>query len=213
MFGPAPTARPRPMGGFNQSLGNFSDEHLGENDAQAAMQQKAMSQMAASATQAGGAGAPGGQAGPLGPMTPDSKQAAPRPVGTIVEEVVQRPAKDILKGLLSIFDLNAMLGIKPAEDDPALQAKKKQMLNRFNKLTEEEQQVAREKYQLAMKKKQQEEQEKQMRKQQEEQQKANSVELPSSTKKGPVGPGAKKPKAVQKLEQDRKTLSGPQSAN
>ena len=203
------------MGGFNSGLGNFSDEHIQENDMQAAMQQKAMSQFAGNATQAAGAGTPGPQGqSPFGTPVPGEKPQEPRPVGSLTDELIKRPAKDIARGLLSLFDLNALLGIKPGEDDPAQQAKRKQMLNRFNKLTQEQQDIAKQRYQLEMKKKQQEEQEKQAKKQREEQQKANSVELPSSPKKGPVGPGgSKKQKAVQKLEQDRKTLSGPQSAN
>ncbi len=210
MIGPKPAFRPRPGGGFNPGFGQMN-EHLDESAVQAASQQKALQQTAGSVSanppSGPGAAAPGGL-----PAGPSSEPVKPRAMGSIPEELVVRPAKDIVKGLASLFDLNAWLGIPKQVDDPQTQARKQQMLQRFNRLTDEQQAEAKRRYDLNLKKKQQAEQEKQAREQQQRQQEAQSLEMPSSPQKGPVGPGSsKKQKAANKLQQDRKTLSGPSS--
>lgn len=204
------------MGGFNPSMGMGGfDEHLDENAMQAAAKQKTLSQQ--SSTSVGTSAAPSatntaGSANPL-PQT-QVPPPPPREVGTLTEELLKRPAQDIYRGLAQFFDLNTLLGIDPKADDPQTQARKKQIHQRWNKLTEEQQAVARQKYQEEMQKKQREEQEKQQRKQAEEQQKNQQFQVPSGPQKGPVGPGGSgKQRAVQKLQQDRKTLNGPGSSN
>lgn len=214
---PKPTATPRAMGGFNSGFGNFSDEHLEENAFQQAMGQKALGQQATAASQSttgGSALQPGQLPGQLPGQQPGAQPPQPREVSTIPDELVKRPAKDIVQGLKSIFDINTLLGIDPTKDDPQTQARKKQQLQRWQSLNQEQQQYAQQLFQEKMKKKQQAEQEEQMKKQQEQQRQAQSFEMPSSPKKGPVGPGGSgKKAAVTKLEQDRKTLGGPASAN
>lgn len=198
------------MGGFNQGLGNFN-EHLDENAMMTAVQQKALGQQTTSAAQS----STGGSALQMQQAAQAAGAAAPQPreVSTVTEELLQRPAQDVYAGLKSFLDFNAILGINPEKDDPQTQMRKKQILNNWQKLTQEQQQVAKMQYQENLKKKQQEEQEKQVRQQQLQQQKAQQVVMPSSPKKGPVGPsGSGKQRAVTKLEQDRKTLSGPASA-
>lgn len=195
-------------------------EHLDENALAQAASQKSTSQqsvnpltsqaaaMGQKMKQGGfpGAGGMGGMAGGPG--------KAPRPVGTFAEELIQNPAHDILDALKSFFSINTWLGMKPPQpDSPEETARKRKMHQRFQKLDQEQQQVVQRKYQEAMQKKKMEEEQKAQRKHMEEQQKAQQVDMPSSPKKGPVGPGSKKQKAVQKLTQDRKTLSGPSSAN
>jgi len=187
---------PRPSGGFNQGFGDFG-EHLDETAVQQAMQQKAASQQATNPQTAQVSG------------QNSTAPTKPREIGTIKEELVTRPAHDILKGLVSLFDIKSILGLNPQTDTPEEQAKKKQLHQRFNQLTQEQQQVAQENYKREMERKRRIEEEKQAQRQREEQAKAQSIAPPSSPSKGPAG--AKKPAAVDKLEQDRKTLSGPQS--
>lgn len=215
----APTSRPRMSGGFNQGFGDFG-EHLDEQAMQQASQQKSLAQQSTSQQQSvqQGQGGQKAQQDLTAAQAPDvaagqATPVKPRALGTVTEELVTRPGADILKGLASIFDINALLGIN-TQEDPQTQAKKQQLHQRWQRLTQEEQQVAQQKYQAEMQKKKAAEEEKERRKQEEEKQKAQSIAPPSSPKKGPVGPGGSgKQRAVSKLEQDRKTLSGPASAN
>lgn len=211
-----PKSRPRQGGGFNQGLGQFSDEHLDERAFQNAVQQKSLGQQGTSSAQSSTGGSALGAHGQAGAGHSNPKTgmppAPPREVGTFTEELIKRPAQDIIKGLKSLFDINSILGVDPVVDDPETQAHKKQMLNRWQGLNQEQQQVAQQLYKQKMEEKQRAEQEEQAKKQQQEKRKAQSVQMPSSPSKGPVGPGSKKPKAVQQLEQDRKSLGGPQSA-
>lgn len=195
------------MGGFNTGIGHFN-EHLDEDAVQQAMQQKALGQQAGAAQ-----ASPPGSAHP-GPLGGSTQPTQPREVGTFQEELITRPAKDVVKGLLSLFDLKSALGIDPQTDDPQTQAKKQQMLQRFNQLSDEQQAVAQQEYQRRMQEKQREEEEKAAQKQQAEQAKAQTLEMPSGPQKGPVGPsGSKKQQAAQRIQQDRKTLSNAKGAN
>ena len=149
-----------------------------------------------------------------GQMPATDKANKPRQVGSLKEELLTRPVKDIAQGLASIFDIKSILGINEIKDTPEEQMKKKQLHQRFNQLTQEEQQVAQQKYQQEMQKKKQEEEEKKIKKQKEDQAKAASIAPPSSPNKGPVGPGGSgKKRAEAKLEMDRKTLGGPSSVD
>ncbi len=223
MSSPAPASRPRPSGGFNAGFGNFNDsfEHLDENAMQAAVKQKTLAQQATSSTQSTTGGSalgtqtPGGQAGPGGqPAGTMAQPVKPREVSTLQEELIERPTQDIVKGLTSFFDINAILGINPEADDPQTQAKKKQMLQRWNNLTDEDKQYASKKYQEELQKKKQEQQEEETRKRQAEQAKSQQLVVPSSPKKGAVGPGgSQKQQVVSKMEQDRKGLSNAKGAN
>ena len=193
----------RPTGGFNQGFGDFG-EQLDESAVSQAMQSKTVSQAATDPQTSSALATKAAQQ--------SSAQAPqPREIGTIKEELVTRPAHDILKGLASLFDIKTILNLNPQADTPEQQAKKKQLHQRFNQLTQEQQQVAQANYRREMERKKREEEEKQAQKQR-DQQAAQSIAPPSSPSKGPAGPGAKKPAAVDKLEQDRKTLGGPQSA-
>lgn len=219
MPAPKPSFRPRPGGGFNQGIGHFN-EHLDEDAMQQSVKQKALTQQtndpataqaaaqgqSAHAQQPGQGQFPGQQPGGAPPRPP-------REVSSIADELITRPAHDIIQELTSFFSLNTWLGIKPPNpDDPQEVARKKQMHQRWQKLNDEQQEVAKRRYQEEMQKKKTLEEEEQRKKQMEEQQKAQTLEMPSSPQKGPVGPaGSKKQKAVQKLQQDRKTLGGPSS--
>lgn len=199
-----------------------ANEHLDEAAVQAAAKQQALTQQTTSSAQpaAGGTAlgsAAGAGANPFGAgagaANPASRPTPPREVGSIAEELVQRPVHDIGKELMAFFDLNTLLGINPQQDTPQEQARKKQMLQRWNNLNQEQQAVAQEKYQTELRKKQKEEQEKEARKQQEAQQ-AQSFQVPSSPKKGPERTRwFWQATSHEKLQQDRKTLSGPSSSN
>ena len=136
----------------------------------------------------------------------------PREVGTIGEELVKRPLVDIAKGIRSIFSIDNLLGNESAKPDPEKQAKKKQLHQRFNQLSQEEQVVARERFQKEMERKQRMAQEDEMRRQQEAQQ--SVVQMPSSPQRGATGPsGSKKQQAMQQLQDDRTKIGKVQGAN
>lgn len=207
MPGPAPAAaRPRLSGaGFNDGFGEIN-EHMDQQALQQAVQQKSLGQQA---THTGTT-----STSQTHPHTQTPQGEAPQPREVSPAQELQWFGQDILQGLASFFDINAAFQIDPVKHDPEKQAKKKQLHHRFQELTQEEQKYAQEKYQEEMKKKQEEEQEKQLRAQQEQQQAAQELHVPSSPQKGPVGPGSSsKQKAMNKLQHDRKTLGGPQSAH
>lgn len=209
-------------------MGGGFGEHLDENAMQQAMGQKQLAQQATNQQSALQAGQGGGkaqtdfsqlqsEAGLDGLQQTQagnpSQQPKPRPVGTLAEELVARPVQDVIAGIKSLFDINALLGINPQTDSPEDQARKQKMHQRWQQLDQEQQQVAQQKYQQEMQKKQAEEEEKQ-RRQQEAAAANQTIQAPSSPKKGPEGPGgSKKQKAVTKLENDRKQLGGPSSVN
>lgn len=211
MSGPSPSAvKPRPGGGFSQNFGNFSDEHLDESAMQQLAQQKSLQQQASTAAQSAKPGAQPSAQNPLAGMNglPTGPQAPPREVGTLVDELIRRPAADIVKGLKSLFDINTLLGIN-TQDTPEQQARKQQLHQRYQQLTQEQQQVAQKKYQTEMQKKKQEKELEEQKKMQEEQKKRQTMVVPKSTKKGPIGPASgtsKKANTAAMLEQDRKTL-------
>jgi hypothetical protein len=222
-------AQPRMGGGFNAGMGGMGGfgEHLDENAMQQALGQKQLAQQSTSQQSAIQAGQGGGkahtdfsqqqaealhQAQPNGAAVPASNTS--REVGTLTEELLTRPVQDIAEGLMSFFDINALLGVNPQVDSPEEQAKKKQLHQRWQQLNQEQQQVAQQKYQQEMQKKQAEEEEKQRIKQQEAAAASQTIQAPSSPQKGPQGPGgSKKQKAVTKLQNDRKQLGGPSSVN
>ncbi len=202
-----PTATARQGGGFNQGFGDFSDEHLEQNAlSQAVNQQKLAQQGSNSGTTTGNQHQLPGQAKPPSP---------PREIGSLWDELVKEPAKDIFKGLMSLFDFSQALGIDPPQTKtPQEQANMQAMHKRYQQLDQEQQAFAQKRYQEKLQKEKLEREEKARKDEAKKRQEAQSIAVPSSPKKGPVGPaGSGKKRAVAKLEQDRKTLSGPASAN
>ncbi|MBU1967279.1 hypothetical protein KJ707_04510 [Patescibacteria group bacterium] len=214
MPGPKPGPQPRPMGGFNSGMGAFN-EHLDESAFKTASQQKQLTQQQTNTQPASGKSG----THPLLPQT-DAKAPSgegkgtfqpqkPREVGSFQDELMRRPLKDIKKGLVSIFDLKALLNIN-TQDTPQEQAKKQSLHQRFGKLTEEQQQVAGQKYQEAMQKKKREQEEEERKKQEKEAKQQSAVMVPSSPKKGPIGPASgmsKKQKTASMVQQSRQGLS------
>jgi hypothetical protein len=207
------------MGGF----GGMSDfgEAFDEQSLSKMMTQVGQQQGSNDPASAGGAGNSGlgSQIPQLPPqLSPDAQGSTtppvqPREVGSLTDELIKRPAHDIVNELKTFFDLNTLLGIKDPSKDPQTLAKKSQMMQKFNQMTAEEQQVVKQKYQERQMRKQKQEEEEAMKRQREQAEKQASISVPSSPQKGPKGPGAQKPKAVMKLEQDRQKLNGPASAN
>lgn len=211
MPGKAPAARPRVSGGMNSNLGNFSGEHFDESIAQQAMGQKQLSQQAADPGSMPTSGLPGQNQSPLASPAAAKPQKA-RPVSP--KQELKWFGQDIFKGLASLFDISAALGVDPVKDDPEKQAKKQQLHSRYQKLSQDEQAYVQKKYEQEMQKKQQEEEERQKAEALRQQQEANQIAVPSSPKKGPVGPsGSKKQKASQMINQQRQGLGKMQSAN
>lgn len=165
-----------------------------------------------------GAGVPGGL--PTG--MPGVDQAATSPDGqqvgspSVFDTVVSQPVQDLAKTILEALHLDKLLGLSgSSRSTPEEKAKKAAMHKRYQQLTEEQQAVARQEYQKRLQKEKIKQQEEEQRKQLEKQKKAESVVMPSSPQKGSVGPDSgksSKSNAIQKLQQDRKTLGGPQSA-
>lgn len=199
----APAARPRPGGGFNQGMGQFND-HLDEQAMQQAMKQKTLGQQAAN------------QTGPIqnSSQQTDPQQPPPEAGSTsMFDTVVSKPVQDLAKTILEALHLDKLLGLGGSSSTPEEKAKKQAMMRRYNQLDEEQQAVARKKYQERLQREKMLQEEEERRKQAEEQKKQASVQMPSSPQKGPADPnGSRKSNAIQKLQQDRKTLGGPQSA-
>jgi hypothetical protein len=238
----SPAMRPRPGGGFNPGIGHFTD-HLDEQAMQQAMKQKALSQMAGAQTgpsPAGGAvhpfavpgssggsglppgaGFPGGLPGNFPSSVPGADQAGMHPDAQtgaspdVFQAVVSQPIMDMAKTFLGALHLDKLLGLASDHDTPEEKAQKNAMHKRYEQLTQEQQSVAQQMYQRRLQEEKVRKQEAEQRQQQEERLKSQSVAMPSSPQKGPVGPSSgksKKSNAIQKLQQDRKTLGGPQSA-
>ncbi len=136
----------------------------------------------------------------------------PRPVGTLQEEV-QMMGTDLAKGVVDIFNLAKWLGIEPTQLSPAELGKLKQVHANYSRLTEAEQAVVREKMQKEQQRKRMLEQEAAQKRQQDAAQ-SEAYVMPAGKQSGAQNPGgSKKQRAVQTLQDKRKQLSGPSSAN
>ncbi len=202
----------RPGGGFRQTFGSgFSDEHESAAALNSATAQKQIAQQSSVLGQQGVAKqqavASGTGQTPLASPDGQQQQAPPNPrnIANLGEELVLRPAKDIVNAFKSFFDLNALLGIN-TEDPPEKKAKKQKIAQNWQKLTQEEQAYVQQKYQEEQQKKQQEMQEEQQRKEEEARQaEEQSIAPPSSPKKGPVGPSGNKKQQTAQLMQNKRT--------
>lgn len=203
--GPNPGGmRMRPGGGFNSSPGGIS-EHMDESATQQAFSQKATSQQASQLTQQQLAQA-------AAQKQQQQQQAPPREMGTIGDEV-KRMGGDIVKEMKQLFSFATWFGLEPETMTPEEKEKLKIIHQNYQKLDQEQQAYARQKYQEEQQRKKAAEQEAAMKKQQEEAAQSQVV-MPSSPKKGAQGPGgSKKQKATQMLQDKRKKLGGPGDIN
>ena len=211
-----PKVAARQGGGFRPGFGHFNEEHLEQQATGTAVQQKQLAQQTTQSTQptTGHAAAQPGNAQQH--PAQQLKTEPPRDVSGIGDELVKRPAKDIVKGLKAIFNINDILGIKPG-DTPEEETHKKQLHQRWQKLDQEQQAVAKQLFEKKMAEEQQAEQEQEQQKQVEEEEKQQGLKAitpPTSPKKGPIGlAGSKKQKATQQLEQQRQSIGRVAGAN
>ncbi|NCS97670.1 MAG: hypothetical protein GW762_03735 [Candidatus Pacebacteria bacterium] len=199
--GPKPSGtQMRPSGGFNASPGGMS-EHMDEAAMQQAASQKATSQQASqiSPQQMAQAAA--------------QKQATqqPREMGTIGDEV-KRMGGDLLKEMKALFSFATLFGIEPSTLSPEEKEKLKIIHQNYQKLDQEQQAYARQKYQEEQQRKKMLEQEAAQRKQQEEAAQSQVI-MPSSPQKGAKQGGSQKQQTTQRLQDKRKTLGGPGDIN
>lgn len=194
------SAAPRPGGGFNPGMGQFG-EHIDEAAMMKAMQAKGLQQQQASASTV--------------PTPQPSHQQAPSPpsdMGSFTDELFVKPAQDFVKGIKDLASLDTWLNIKPSPEQEQERARKEVMLKRFNKMTDEEQEIFKLKYQERIKKQQMEEEEKN-RKKQIEMQQQQSLNMPHKAQSGPVGPGMSgSQKAKAQLDWDRQRQDSTASA-
>ena len=199
----------RKSGGMRPSFGGFDSERMEDQAVASAVSQKALQQQSSNA--------PAKQSGQAGnQLAQQASQQAPakpaREVGDFADELIKRPVKDVAVELGKFFDLNALLGINQEADTPEVKAKKKQLHQRYQQLTQAEQKVAQEKYQKELKKKQEEEKQKQLKKQQAEEEKKAEIAPPMGKMDKPglfITGKSKKSKAQNRLQQQMKTIGTP----
>lgn len=205
MKGPGGGAVTRQSGGMRSAMGSFDmdSERMEQQAMQGATQQKAVQQQASNT---------GTKPDPQNQQT-QSQPPPPREVSSFADELVKRPVADVTKEIGKFFNLNALLGIN-YDDTPEEKAKKTKLHQRYQQLTQSEQQVAKEKYQKALKEKQEEENVKRQKEQ--EKQQAQASVLPSVGKVSRRGTalmgGSQKKQAASRLEDSRKTIGKVASA-
>ncbi len=206
MPGPKPggsSTAMRPGGGFNSMPGGMS-EHMDDAALQSAMTQKAGSQQAGQISPQQMAQAAAGSS--------QQQKKPPREVGTIGEEL-QRVGADLFEGVKDLFSFSAWFGINSDTLSPDEKQRMKVVHQNFQKLDQEQQAYARQKYQEEQQRKKMQEEEARQRRQQEEAAQSQMV-MPSGPSKGAQGPGgSKKQKATQMLQDKRKKLGGPGDVN
>ncbi len=197
----------RQSGGMRQSFGGmstFDSEKMEQQAIQGATQQKAVAQQS---------GNTGTKRDPTSQQH-QSSSVSPREVGSFVDELVKRPSHDVATEVMNFFDINALLGIN-TDDTPEEKNKKTQLHQRYQRLTQEEQQVAQRKYQEKLQKKQEEEKIQQQQEQEEKQKEATA--LPSVGKVNKRGTalmgGSQKKKAAARLAHDRQRMGKIAGAN
>lgn len=206
-----PAVAPRPMGGFNQGFGD-SNEHLDAQAMQTAVKQQALTQQLGSNGPT--AKTPLGQSG-RPPTTSPTEPNTPA-VGTLQEELVTRPIQSVAKELVAFFDINRLLDIDPVQDPPEIQARKKAIHQRWGQLTEAQQHVAEQQYQAELAKKKHDQEQIEQEKIEKERASQSTLVIPSSVRKGPIGPAAgqsHKTSTIQAMQHERQTLGGPQGAH
>jgi len=160
--------------------------------------------------------AQGGQAGTKTSSTSSSHSASqnpPRhatPIGSPLEEarnIAGGVGTDLYEFLPPI--LKNMISSKP-EDTPEEAAKKRQMLQNYQKLTADEQQYVHKKLQEEEMEKRRKEEEEQIRRQQEAAAQSSEMAVPEGKKTGEAAMGggkSQKSQTISKLQNDRKKMS------
>lgn len=199
-------------GGFRQTFGgSISEEHLDKAAAASGGQTKQVGQQSsvlgqqkavkqAAATQ-------GANQSALA-QTPEKAASQARAVAGLGQELLKRPATDLKDTLQSMFNIDNLLNIQ--SKTPEEQEKQKQIAARWQKLTQEEQAVAKQIYEENLAKKRQEEEAQEKQKQEMEAQKAQELPIPRGRQTGFRGFGGmgNKQKAQTMMQRQRSTLGG-----
>lgn len=153
--------------------------------------------------------------GQVSPAPQPSQPPQSREVGTLKEELLDRPLEDIKQEVGKFFSLSDFLGIENPSDSPEEKAKKQQMLQAFNQLSQEDQAAAQQIYQERMQLQQQKDDEMIARNQREQAARESSIAPPSGPQNGAPDAGnkSKSQMAMQKLKDDRTKSGTLQSAN
>jgi hypothetical protein len=199
-------------GGFRQTVGgSISEAHLDKAAATASSQSKQSNQQASVLGQGGAqreaAATQGADKTDLA-KTPDKVATQPRSVAGLNQELIKRPATDVLDTFKAMFDPNRLLNIQVKT--PEEQAKQKQVAARWQQLTEAEQAEARRLYEESLTKKRQEQEALEQKKQEEEEAKAQDLPVPQGRQTGFRGvagmSGSQKAKTI--LQRQRTTMTG-----
>ena len=196
-------------GGFRQTFGgSISEEHLDRAAATSGGQNKQLAQQSSVLGQQRAlqeAAAQQGAGKSALAQTPEKAATQPRPVASLGQELIKRPARDTLESMFKIINL---LNIRPKT--PEEQEKQKKVAARWQKLTQEEQAVAEQIYKENLAKKRQEEEAQEKQKQELEEQKAQELPIPRGRQTGFRGFGGmgNKQKAQTMMQRQRSTLGG-----
>ena len=200
-------------GGMRQTFGgSINEDHLDEAALGGGVQAKGQSQQASVLGQQAAlqqlARNQGAGKTPLA-NNPQASETGARPVGDLSQELLVRPATDLLETLKSFADIDRLLAINSG-DTPEEQAKKKQISARWQQLTEAEQAEAKHHYQEALEAKRQEEAKKEEQKRQEKEAQEDTLLVPKGRQTGFQGfagmTGSKKAQTI--LQRQRSTLGG-----
>ncbi len=140
---------------------------------------------------------------------PNLTSVEPREVSGVSDEA-KRGVQDVLAGLKEFLSINTWLGLNPETMTPQELQEANAFHQRYSQLDKQQQAEARKLMQEEQQREKLKQQEEQRKKQLEAQKKAQSIQMPSSPRKGAVGPkgNSSKKRAMHKLQQDRTTLGG-----
>lgn len=139
--------------------------------------------------------------------TPQHPKSGPS-IGSPVGEA-KYLGQDVAEGLLDFLPgpLKSLLNIRPS-DTPEEQQRKRQMIQNYQRMNEEQRQYVAQEAQKQQALKQQQAEEDAQRRQMEAQQRASSAEIPQGKRTGDMNANqTKKQQAVTKMQNDRKKLS------
>jgi hypothetical protein len=199
-------------GGFRQTFGgSITEEHLDKAAAASGGQTKKVGQQSSVLGQQGAIKQLAAQQGAgktALAQTPENAANQARSVTNLGQELLKRPMTDLKDSFQAMFSINRLLNIQPKT--PEDQAKQKQIVSRWQKLTQDEQAVAKQIYEENLAKKRREEEAKEEQKQQLEAQKAQELPVPKGRQTGFRGFGgmSSKQKTRTILQRQQTMLTG-----
>ena len=199
-------------GGFRQTFGgSINEAHLDEAATTTSSQIKQSNQQSSVLGKQGAqkeAAASQGAGKTDLAKTPDKTATQARSVASLNQELIRRPAVDVLDTFKAMFDPNRLLNIQVKT--PEEQAKQKKVAARWQQLTEAEQAEAKRLYEESLAKKRQEQEAEEQKKKQEEEAKAQELPVPQGRQTGFRGFGGMSgsTKAQTILQRQRTTMTG-----